>query len=126
MTFQLDTTGQVPSFAGSDTALNFYTWERLDAFTQGYIEALFAELRQTTVAQECEQGGWVLGFSDLAPEALARVIADCASRQNDYGFGGVENAKDGAGFWGRRQASASRSFPPMTVQLEDDCRVRFA
>lgn len=69
----------------------------LDSFTQGYIEALFF----TDEEQLCEESGREMpsvaidmatmesrfvggnspGFGDLAPEALARIIADCAAFQ---------------------------------------------
>ena len=61
----------------------------LDAFTQGYIEAMFFT--------ECEPGTDAdshdpetqsalhgeCGFADLAPEALAHIIAQCAAFQAD-------------------------------------------
>lgn len=71
----------------------------LDAFTQGYIEALFftesspAYDSEEWFSDECkaaqEEGradGNIpgdTGFSDLAPDSLARIIADCAAFQAD-------------------------------------------
>lgn len=68
-------------------------WSYLDAFTQGYIEALFftenapnAPDLETFQAQ-CESGeneGSIPAnatFADIAPEALARIIEDCAKFQ---------------------------------------------
>jgi len=69
----------------------------LDSFTQGYIEALFF----TDEERLCEEsgrdmpdvaidletmesrfvGGDSPGFADLAPDALAKIIADCAAFQ---------------------------------------------
>lgn len=71
----------------------------LDSFTQGYIEALFF----TDEERLCEEsegerempdvavnvatmesrfiGGNSFGFADLAPEALAKIVADCAAFQ---------------------------------------------
>jgi hypothetical protein len=50
-------------------------WRDLDAFTQGYVEALFF----TSTGDDGEAFGE--GFADLAPETLARIIADCAAFQ---------------------------------------------
>lgn len=72
----------------------------LDSFTQGYIEALFF----TDEEQLCEEsgrdmpsvavnmttmesrfvGGDSPGFADLAPEALAKIIADCERFQTAH------------------------------------------
>lgn len=68
-------------------------WRDLDYFTQGYIEAVFFT--------ECEPGTDAsshdpetqsslhgdCGFADLAPEALERIVAQCAAFQ-------AENAAD--------------------------------
>lgn len=50
-------------------------WRDLDSFTQGYIEALFF------TSQGDDGEAFEQGFSDLAPEALARIISDCAAFQ---------------------------------------------
>ena len=78
------------------------TWSDLDAFTQGYIEAAFFTETEpgTTRADRVTTRGTVrkswaegeregqhknipgdYGFADLAPETLARMIADCAAFQ---------------------------------------------
>lgn len=128
MTFQLDTSGTVP-FAGG--TLGVISWEgvgqRAGAFTQGYIEAL--------LANGCEPVGRraayhpsvkTLAFADLAPETIARVIADCRavlSRWSEI----TPTPEMGAEFWTRRQSGYLRplGFPPLTVQLGDDGKVRF-
>lgn len=88
--FQLDTSGAVPplnpieseAFVQSD-----YLWRDLDAFTQGYIEALFftsdEELRSRVGAIEDGRADDPYGFSDLAPETLERIMTDCAAFQRD-------------------------------------------
>lgn len=71
----------------------------LDGFTRGYIEALFftdeerlceesdGERETPSVAinmatmESCFVGGNSFGFADLAPETLAKIIADCARFQ---------------------------------------------
>ena len=45
----------------------------LDAFTRGYIEAMFFTNTGNGDDEELEH----VTFSDLAPEALAKIIADC-------------------------------------------------
>lgn len=75
----------------------------LDPFTQGYIEALFfteeerlceesdgarhmPEVAINTATMESHYvGGDSFGFSDLAPCALASIIADCEAFQRDNG-----------------------------------------
>lgn len=98
--FQLDTSGKAYKTV-SDTTLEAVYWGHLDPFTQGYIEALFF----TSEEQLCEEsdgarhmpdvaintatmeshfvGGDSFGFSDLAPCALASIIADCEAFQRD-------------------------------------------
>jgi hypothetical protein len=106
-------------------------WSDLTPFTQGYIKALFADLHQTPVVQECGRGGWNVGFSDLARETLARIIADCAD------FVGCQpgpqrkaeceaDPETGRYFWKWRQAGNIPRHDPQTVQLGDDGKVRFA
>lgn len=102
MTFTLDTSGRVITEL-SEAFETYYEWRDLDAFTQGYIGALFesegAELRTANRAialaetgltpddDESEESAaafealYPVGFSDLAPETLARIIADCAAFQ---------------------------------------------
>lgn len=59
----------------------------LDAFTQGYIEAMFWTEQDSLMdaAQEgkypAPAGGY--GFADLAPESLAQIIAECEAFQAD-------------------------------------------
>lgn len=154
MTFQLDTTGHVVNVGDGTNAARqpILFWTDLDAFTQGYVEALFAR----------NAGGLFrpLGFakfSDLAPETLARIIADCEAFRLTPAFVGLaakivlmdrELQNAGAEFFHVRARMedychgfkagdwpqftteplniAARAFPPLTVQLGDDGKVRFA
>jgi hypothetical protein len=125
MTFQLDTSGFVPpSMSANPPLLQDMRWDDLTPFTQGYVEAFLADFAATPLGREMANGGWFVSFGDLAPEALAQIIKDCASRENDFGFG-MDSPKAGAGFWASRQCGASQTFPPLTVQLGDDGKVRF-
>lgn len=93
--FQLDTSGSVEK-VGDDYApddnrspapgqvIGWRSWGELDAFTQGYIEALFFTWPE-------DEGDFIGGitspaFGDLAPEALASIIADCREFQDGDAF----------------------------------------
>jgi hypothetical protein len=174
--FQLDTSGGVftPGSALFDqtTRHALKTWADLDAFTQGYIEALFFtegdEL--TTAKRERETGApepedesdesraafralYTPGFSDLAPEALARIVADCAAFKASDAWTLAEAAESagdpipddtqagrdfwytrnghGCGFWGgdwpepyaTRLTEAAEACGPVDAYLGDDGRV---
>jgi len=81
--FHLDTAGVVSvdtrvsegRAPGTSHPIVITAWRDLDSFTQGYIEALFF----TSTGEDGEP--LEQGFSDLAPETLARIIADCAAFQ---------------------------------------------
>lgn len=67
-------------------------------------------------------------FSDLAPETLARMIADCEARQVfvSRGLSSADLASEGAAYWRERQDGLLPSDAPLTVHLGDDGKVRFA
>lgn len=92
-------------------------WSDLSPFTQGYIEALFAEPHPSA---DVRADG--VGFSDLAPETLAQIIADCREM---VARGLVNTPERGRDAWEVRQMGAT-IFPPLTIQLGDDGKVRFA
>ncbi len=75
--FILDTAGRVDQ----PGLLRALIWGDLDAFTQGYVEALFFTCQENLEIDRLENHGddRTSGFSDLAPEALARIIADCTA-----------------------------------------------
>lgn len=109
--FILDTTGQVLQPAqGRFVASATVKWSDLDAFTQGYIEALFFTSKpvwEDGVTEEDAQQAYddmveALGFSDLAPEALARIIDDCAKFQAGAAMTAMQAAP----------GDAARNFPP--------------
>lgn len=127
--FQLDTSGAVEQ-PGLYRSLR---WSDLSPFTQGYIEALLSE-PETARAWWLRHSGpfgipAAAPFRDLAPETLARIIADCAVLQNFGPFGSLENhVEGGREAWENRQAGnlIALDFPPLTVQLGDDGKVRVA
>jgi len=86
--FKLDTSGAVdleppgPPRPGCIQTV----WGDLDALTQGYIEALFftesESLSHSQQEADPDASAWVhKGFSDLDPESLVSIIADCAKFQ---------------------------------------------
>ena len=121
-----DSTARPP--AGADT------FQTLDEFTRGYIEALFFtdsapsmesdEWRETEArGDEIPEGSFPadMGVNDLAPEALARIVADCEAFQRDAApllslayarnYDSAQAGRDfhytrnghGVGFWDRRE-----------------------
>ena len=110
------------------------SWSDLDAFTQGYIEALFAGdiyHREGIMIYDKKlpfhTRGWA--FTDLAPEALARIIADCDARKASLAAL-MKTRRLGKEFWEHRQhngfVGGSYDWPSLTVQLSDDGKVTFA
>jgi len=115
MTFQLDTTGDVGPMPAGPMNERFLKWSDLSPFTQGYVEALFGAHFITRLA-----------FDMLAPETLARIIADCEARSARL-LSVYCDKRGGHEFWEARQiGEAPSDFPPLTVQLGDDGKVRFA
>lgn len=118
MGFQLDVSGGVQL---TDTKwVRIVQWSDLDRFTQGYVEALMG----SPLTLRGPLPKWP-GFSDLAPETLARIMEDCATylRTRIPPFQGHDN---GAWVWTERQVGHLPDLPPLTVILCDDGKVRFA
>lgn len=132
MTFQLDTSGKVsmvdlePKMAWGDRD-DQISWSGLSPFTQGYIEALLSDaLPLFNIATPS-------AFSDLAPETLARIIADCEAFTVANMADGFADEQAGRDFWSARAdgwhdtlGMIDGDCPPLTVQLGDDGKVRFA
>lgn len=154
--FTLDTSGVVlgetrPNGKGGVQPDGAWTWRALDAFTQGYIAALFEsegdDLRTANRALALAETGlmpdddespesaaafealYPVGFSDLAPDTLARIVADCAAVTGDgaqYSHS-RDYAHEGAAFWSDRiHGALDQPLPPLTVQLGDAGKVIFA
>lgn len=118
MTFQLDTTGTVDG----------KSWSDLSPFTQGYIEAAIDGVQ---VDLQTDQKGHTIcqrfaAFSDLAPETLARIIADCMTlallkppERNTFEVGRL--------VWINRQKGYLEEcrFLPLTVYLDEGGKVGF-
>lgn len=156
--FKLDTSGVVPACAptADPSILGPCGFHDLTPFSQGYVEALFAELRGPSamddscvckcgrrhvwtpsggMCRSCGQplpGGRLGGFSDLSPEALGMILADCerflAERTEPRW---TENpkwlaAERGKDFWSSRQADVRVHFPPLTISLNDDGKIVLA
>lgn len=128
-------------------------FQALDAFTQAYIEAMFwtSEAPGVTTeewqATEDHNEGSIpgdVGFSDLAPEALATIVRQCARFQANMahelaicyrGFHRNGNAYDeasaghdfwltrnghGAGFWDRFESNTAEG--EAADRISDACR----
>lgn len=121
MTFQLDTRGAVDGVLTSYGDPLSIMWGELTPFAQGYVEALLADaLLLFNVATPPK-------FTSLAPEALARIIADCEEGRKIFAkIGPSTQSGKGRQFWSDRQDEMIRRFPPRTVQLGDDGKVRFS
>lgn len=132
--FTLDTSGEVTfpaiiAMTGEpDSIALSYRWRHLDAFTQGYVEALFETLDERNFIERLgEHGDPDYGFSDLSPEALAAILKDCARAKPMEGYRADEYAKMGRQFWMNRQSGLlPERFQPLTVTLSDDGKVYLA
>jgi hypothetical protein len=129
--FTLDTSGEVPAYyvKRRSGTVSAWRWSDLDPFTQGYIEALFASLRDAWADKFAASHGGAKnphfkhpGFSDLAPETLARImeVAELAA-----GLGAPNTVDAGARHWAIEQSDGRPPFPRRTPYLGDDGLVRF-
>jgi hypothetical protein len=97
--FTLDTSGSIPNLyrAGAGYPQRMW-WSDLDAFTQGYVEALLVSM-----ASPPNYWGHVFvpRYTDLVPETLAAILLDCARAQR-LGVAeqwGTDDRRAGAAFW---------------------------
>jgi hypothetical protein len=125
--FTLDTSGSIWS-APEGIARRLMTWRDLSPFAQGYVEAMFTasygDIRADIAGAQGWDGDREPAFADLAPETLARIIADCEAFVAEPTV--IVDARYGRNFWRVRQRGDLPKFPPLTVQLGDDGKVRFA
>jgi hypothetical protein len=135
MNFKLDTSGSVALLHTGNARPQLLRWTNLTPFTQGYIEALFASVvnGSTPLGGDHALIPDVWAFHHLAPEALVRIIEDCAARVSlvhpELRANVSGDASEGAAFWKARQSRigghGGRGFPPLTVTLGDDGKVVF-
>lgn len=120
-------------------------WKHLDAFTQGYIEALFftetapgVSTAEWQATEDHEEGSIPadVAFSDLAPQALATILADCkafqeanaAALEDAYTSEAVayDEAHAGHDFWLTRNGHGAgfwaRGLGTVGDTLSDACR----
>ena len=124
----LDTTGFVWGWVAAHGKRKGYAgpnrigWSDLSPFQKGYIEAMFS----SAVAP---QTMWPCRFQDLAPETLVRILSECKERSESLGSP-FKTEWLGQNFWECRQRNefegGSYDFPPLTVTLGDDGKIRFA
>lgn len=109
--------------------VRFWKWSDLSPFVQGYVEALLGSFCEE-LDDYSDQGGCsrrFFGFSDLAPETLARIIEDCAEACFRFT---KQDGQAGKWFWLKRQRGDFEppmcgGFPSLTVHLDDNGKVRF-
>lgn len=145
MSFQFDTSGVVDAPAGSYLTLDGQKFlalgfGALSPFVQGYVEMMFREAFEASPMGEglgpSFDGIPVFAFSDLAAETLSRIIEDCervcSHLPTQYAsFWGVrpepfDQERNGRLFWKDRQSGLRKNFPPLTLTLGEDGKVRFA
>lgn len=83
----------------------------------------------TATCAACDgQGRIAYTFSDLAPEALALILKDCARAASAMGCREADGFPRtdtvlGCLFWERRQSGKCPGFPPLTPHLREDGKV---
>lgn len=152
MSFKLDVSGVIGGDMWAAKPILGTIWDDLSLFTQGYIEAMLQDLNDKRINS---LGGIFAPafrfyvpakFSDLAPETLARIIADCGRYLGQTSIQPHQAAQeDGRAFYALRQSAPDYfngpemaqnmegepiasvyCFPPLSVQLGNDGKVRFA
>ena len=104
----------------------FRRWSDLSPFVQGYVEAMFGQPIALGHGDRAHANWIKVGFSDLAPETLARIMEDC-ERAPDFECGPAIDADQiGNLFWRERQIDRLINFPPLTPYLGDDGKVRLS
>jgi hypothetical protein len=146
--FQLDTSGEVHmdrshGYVGPTNNINVI-WASLDAFAQGYIEALFFTESASDVTKvdwrhgEGSDDGSALpcdaAFADLAPETLARILKDCRAFQDSRawadtmeGYPGADEVQAGHDFWLTRNGHGAGFWDgdwpePYATQLDETAK----
>jgi len=127
--FTLDTSGAVCAPHKNAAGQTFVStlWSDLSPFAQGYVEAMFAELFETSrrYNARADRPRCVSVFSDLAPSTLAAILKDCGAATGRYlgVMPGHPEVLLGAYFWHDRRAGNHAEFPPLTLTLRDDGKV---
>ena len=149
--YHMNTAGEVPvdsfadgRYAPSTAPEDTHSFADLDAFTQAYIEAMFwtseapgVSTEEWQATEDHDEGSIPgdVGFGDIAPQALASIMADCAAFQalpswqaamadeaceGDESQGGhdfwLTRNRHGAGFWDR----GNGVWPDKGKALTDD------
>lgn len=130
--FTLDTSGvvyvQSPYITDRDSKIA-KRWSDLSPFVQGYIEAMLRDYLTRNLGPLAS--GDILGFSDLAPETLSRILKDCGPDSRGYvhptgATMGIANTFEGGGlFWRTRQEGMWAGFPPQRTTLSNDGLIYF-
>lgn len=123
--FSLDTSGavQAPSIAVPGI-LSWWVWSDLDQFEQGYGRAAILAIRCPDPSEGYGPSSSVIRFDWLTPEALVTILKDCANARATLGYADTQEA--GETFYMHRACGAlSGDFPPQTIYLDENGKVRF-
>lgn len=110
---------------------NILTWDDLTPFQQGYVEALFESAWPDLLSQFIAKGMSEPEdhadcvkpeFSDLSPDALAMILADC---ERFRGRTSSQSRAVGALFWKNRAGGylSDDGWMPLRVSLSDDGKI---
>lgn len=131
----LDTSGYALTPSIEPGLYNTVVWSDLSPFEQGYVEALVRETSAVLAVDRPAVSARGVHFSDLAPETLAAIRKDCAELVRPETFTFDPSREAGALCWRARQnewgfysgaIALHERFPPQTVTLGDDGKVRIA
>lgn len=134
--FKLDTSGFVMPLKRYDPKWYAdrvgYEWSDLAPCEQQYILAMFESVWGDESFHANYPGFYTTfippEFSDLAPETLELIKADCARALADNRTSQLIG-RDGGELWRLRQANLISSddpqFPPLAVEVDDNGKVRF-
>lgn len=132
MSLTFDTSGHFHVMPGHPLHVrwgdNILTWDKLDPFTQGYVEALMKALRNGDLGYLPRAAlNNDLAFKNVAPETLARIMEDCARWEGALRKGMRANigltAQGGRDFFALRQRGMFNDFPSLTPYLGGDGKV---
>lgn len=130
-----DTSGVV--YIGTDPAQpgGHVAWSDLTPFAQGFVEGLFASLKQTGFGPVLPFGAGtdlLVAFSDLSPDALALILRDCEALTQSETFTFANTTEAGSYCWQMRQIGwpavvggpvLRGRFPPLRPVLNDSGQI---
>lgn len=125
MAFSFDTSGDVwfPNDHPLE-GLGSVEWSDLSPFDQGMVAGMMGELKKE-FPYHVEWGSHFPAFSDIHPDALARLIKDGARELSDERFGTPNTVEAGRAAWAGRQNRShgneyhASGFPPLRIFIRE-------